>query len=95
MERKDKCDCPLLRMAAEIERMAGCGIVPAEGDSAMERRVAAIAIGKLRNERGCSGPSFGGACPHYYTKWDVDLTVDPNVPLLRRKVDDKQGHKYL
>ena len=91
---EELCKCPLLRMAAEIKRLSGCGIVPAEGDSAMERRVTAIAVGRLRKERRCLGPRHG-VCPYYYTKFDVDLAVDPNIPLLRRKVDDKQSHRYL
>jgi len=93
MPREELCECPLLRMAAEIERMTGCGIVAADGDTAMERRVTAIAVGRLRDEHGCPGPKHS-VCPYYYTKYDVDLITDPNVPLLKR-VKDGQDHKYL
>lgn len=77
--RGELCACPLLRMAAEIDRMAGCGIVPSDGDAAMERRVTAIAVGRLRDEHGCPGPKTN-VCPYYYTKYDVDLNHRPERP---------------
>lgn len=94
MERPEKCDCPMLRLVAEAERMAACGIIPVDSNTAMERRVTAIAIGLLRDEHGCTGPRFN-MCRYSHAKYDIDLTTDPNVPLLHRKIDDKQDHRYI
>jgi hypothetical protein len=93
-ERKRRCECPLLRSTAETERMAGCGIIPADGESLVQARIAALTVARMRERYGCNGPNQFGSCMYYqYTR--VDLTTDPNVPLLHRKVDDKQGHRYL
>ena len=71
--------------------MASWGIIPSDTEGAASMRISAVIVGTLRDEYGCSGPK-GGACPHSFT---VPLVPDPNVPLLKRSVDDKQDHRYI
>lgn len=86
------CECPFLRMHALTERMAGCGIVRSETETAGEWRVAAVAVGMLRQAYGCSGPTRDGLCPYRY-EMGTSLKLDPDVPLLKR--DDNRPGTYL
>lgn len=94
---KPKCrDCPLLRVAAEQERMAAVGILPDEDGWSFNNRIKAIQVGVMRDRDGCKGPQPGYyACPLANSQATVTYHPDPNVPLLRRKVDDGQDDKYL
>lgn len=71
------------------------GLVPADSNFTVRARIKAINVGVLRERGECPGVVFGGICPFYYTNSDVDIVPDPGVPLLKRKIDDGQGHKYL
>lgn len=94
MPEDDLCDCPLLKFHAQTERMASQGIISDGGDNSVSSRVNAITIGILRQENGCAGPRFN-TCRYYYSAHGSNLMIDPNVPLLKRKIDDGQDHKYL
>lgn len=91
---EEQCECPLLKFAAQTERMAGWGIVPADGRDAVSTRINALTVGHLRAEHGCTGPRFN-TCRYYYSSHGSSLVTDPNVPLLKRKLEDGQDHKYL
>lgn len=95
MNHRDKCDCPLLKMAAETERMAGFGIISADDELAAQRRISIAVIGQIRAGRGCMGPKTDGNCPYAASVWNTPLTTDPNIPLLRRPIDDGQDERYL
>lgn len=89
-----KCtDCPFLRMAARAERMMECGILPSKEEWAGKNRIAAIHVGVERDERGCDGPVQGN-CRYGSEASNVDVTFDPNIPLLKRRVKDGQDHFY-
>jgi hypothetical protein len=91
---KKKCtDCPFLRMAARAERMMECGIIPTKEEWAGKNRVAAIHVGVERDERGCAGP-VRGKCRFSDDANMAEVSFDPNVPLLKRRVDDGQDHFY-
>lgn len=77
------CKCPVLRMAAEMDRMAGCGIIPEGAEEA----------GAFRQREGCRGPS-GGHCP-FDTHMALGLTTDSKVPLVRPKDDRDVPGSYL
>lgn len=94
MNERKQCECPLLRTEAEAERMAGCGIIPVDGEGRVQAQLAALTVARLRERYGCSGPTQYGTC-RYYIHRQTELTTDPNVPLLRRTVDDKQDHRYI
>lgn len=98
MMKKEKCtNCPLLQMAAEVEQMAGCGIIPGNDDSSFQRRMIAIVIGRMRDQRGCSGPvGIASTCRYYYEAHSMPpMTLDPNVPLLKHRIEDGQDRKYI
>lgn len=89
-----KCtDCPFLRMVARAERMMECGIMPSKEEWAGKNRIAAIHVGVERDERGCDGP-VRGSCRYSSEAGMADLMFDPNVPLLRRRIEDGQDHFY-
>ena len=86
-----KCDCPLLRMVARAERMMGCGILPGKEEWMAKSRVNAIHVAVERDERGCPGPA-GITC--YFSGEFADIMFDPNIPILKRHVEDGQDHFY-
>jgi hypothetical protein len=89
------CHCPFLQMAAETERMAGCGIIPVDGPNALQTRISAILVGQLRVTHSCTGPSpLTRLCRYYYETHNYQLTTDESVPLLK-PVKDGQDHHYL
>jgi hypothetical protein len=93
------CKCPILRLAAEMERLAGCGIIPQtaleNGAGLASYAIRAIAIGSLRQRYGCRGPhGIEGSCPYQFVGVG-DLVTDPNVPLLKRKDDRDVPGSYL
>jgi hypothetical protein len=84
-QEHDNGCCPILRIAAESERMAACGIIAAkDGEYLASSRIDAINVAMIRERYGCAGPRaelFGG-CP--YRNANVNgFTTDPKVPLLR------------
>lgn len=87
------CKCPFLASAAELERMAGCGIIPTTAAYSVTTRVRAILIGTLRAQGKCPGLTKDNACPLDYAA-SVELDCDPNIPLLKRHVEDGQDHFY-
>jgi hypothetical protein len=80
------CACPLLRVQAEIERMAADGMLAT--DSVQGRMLTAVplVVGRLRERYGCRGPERNGFCP-----WSDQLYVtgmllpEPGVPEVRRR----------
>lgn len=91
-----KCtDCPFLRMAARAEQMMKCGIVPSKEEWAAKYRLGAIHVGVERDERGCDGPVKGNECRYVTEANNIEMTFDPNVPLLKPRIDDGQDHKYI
>lgn len=91
---EELCQCPYLQVAAATERMAGQGIIPADGPTVTSHRINAILVGQLRQEHGCPGTRFN-TCRYYYTTMSSDLITDPNVPVLKRNIDDGQAKKYI
>jgi hypothetical protein len=82
-------------MAAETERMASFGIIPSDDELSAQRRISVIIVGQIRAERGCKGPKTDGHCPFSASIWSTPLTTDPNIPLLRRPIDDGQDDRYI
>jgi hypothetical protein len=71
------CDnCPVLRTAAEEERLLQAGIMR-EGWNLME----ALVVGRLRREYGCRGPNRYGVC-RWHRGGPGTLQVRQDVPLL-------------
>lgn len=89
------CRCPLLILAAEAERMAQAGIIPADDDYAAQQRITAVHIGVTRAEHGCAGPRENGDCRYFNYNNSIKFTIDPRVTLLRRTADDGQERHYL
>ena len=92
-EPVSKCDCPFLRMVARAERMMGCGILPGNEAWMAKSRVTAIHVGVERDERGCAGP-VGTQCRLNYEASAIDIMFDPNIPVLKRRIEDGQDHFY-
>ena len=84
-------NCPLLRTAAEEERLLQAGI-EREGRS-FDSPVEAILVGRLRREYGCRGPRRRGEC-----RWQPwrggSLRLRDDVPLLNGYASRGQG-QYL
>lgn len=94
--RPGRCECPMLRMAAEAERMAECGILPDDDVNAARDRIAAIHVALARERYGCDRKPGDWRCPlEWAGALRSGLVLDPNVPLLKRPVDDKQDHRYI
>jgi len=93
-EDPDKCECPYLRMAAQESRMAECGIIHSSEQWVGQDRIHVLLVAQARTEYGCKGP-VQGRCPYYESYGSVKLGLDPNVPLLKPKIEDGQDHKYI
>ena len=79
------CQCPVLRFAAELERLAGFGMV-ADAASDYLDGPRHLVIASLRQRHGCRGPEKG-RCPFDHMLSGVKLKARDDVPLLQRKPD--------
>lgn len=86
------CQCPLLRFAAEMERLAKYGMV-ASADTPDH-----LVIAALRERYGCRGPR-GDICPWTRQYPGLRLESDRNVPLLHSRpatpLDKSEERQYL
>lgn len=89
-EHRGWCDCPVLAAHAEIQRLAGMGLVFEGYDPARSYVVAA-----LRERHGCHGTQHG------MCHWDMAighggaLRVDEGVPKLKGSSSDGKSGVYL
>lgn len=87
------CACPILRIAAEMERLAGYGMIAeASGYNGPEYLV----IAALRDRYGCKGPR-GGYC-RWYSIAGPGLKLKPrdDVPVVKsNREPGKQTGEYL
>jgi hypothetical protein len=83
------CECPVLRFAAETERLVGMGLEVGGYDAVKHHIIAAV-----RQRYGCRGPGWNGWCP-----WNVvvGMSVAPSyrVPEVHPHDGDGKTGQYL